>query len=79
MVVGVAGGVHLADELAQSRFLAVTALQNQVHALQSHAVGRGSAVVGGVGQRVHGALERHKLLFVDRIDGPCCDGGTLGH
>ncbi len=56
VVIGRAGRVQLRDELAERGFLAGAALENEMHAVELHAVRRGAAIVGGIGERMHGVL-----------------------
>ncbi len=67
MIAGGAGRVQVADELLEGGFLRVAALEDQSKAVERHAVGRGSAVVGGVGQRVHGSLQGDPRILVDGL------------
>src|SRR5580700_6590686 len=60
-----AGCVQLRDELVERGLLAGAALQDELHAVKLHAVGRGTTVVGGVGKRADGMRERDALGFVD--------------
>ena len=50
-----------------------------MHPLKLHLVGRGSAVIPGVGQWVHRALEGYQLAFVNGIDDPCGGRDFLGY
>jgi hypothetical protein len=79
VIIGRARRVHLADQLAQRRLLARAALERQVHALQLHRIRRGAAIVGGVGQWMHIALERYQSAFVHRTGDARCHSGTLRH
>jgi len=65
VIAGRTGRVHVADELPQSGLLRWAAPQHQVQALKRHAVGRGSAIIGGIGQRMNGSLQGHASALVD--------------
>ncbi len=80
VVVGRAGRVDLRDELAECGLLVRAALEGELDAVKPHAVGRGAAVVGGVGEGMDGVGERDQPGFVDGVqdaDGGCdvlCQG-----
>ena len=71
--------MQLPDHLIERRLLGRAALQQQVDPVQRCAVRRGSAIVLGIGQRMHRSVERHKLLLVYRIDDPYRGRAVLGH
>ena len=71
--------MHIGDKLVQCRFLAVVALENQMHAFERHAVGRDSAIVSDIRQRMHSATERYSLTLIDRIDDSRGGRQFLGH
>ena len=65
--------MHLADEPPEGGLLRRAALQHQVQALKRHAVGRGPAIIGGIGQRVNGSLQDHAVALIDG-SGDAVDG-----
>ena len=67
VIAGRAGRVQVADELLEGGLLRVAALEDQLKAVERHAVGRGSAVVGGAGQRMHGSLEGDAGILIDGL------------
>jgi hypothetical protein len=60
--------VHLRDELAECGLLVRAALEDELHAVKLHAVGRGATVVRSVGQRTHSVGKRDPLAFIDWVD-----------
>jgi len=66
------GRMQLANELPQGGFLVGAAGEHQMHAVKLQAFGSGSAVIPGIGQGMHGALERDKPTLVDRLDDARC-------
>ena len=60
--------VSVGNVLLQSGFLSGAALQHQVHARERLRIGRGAAVVGGIGQRMNVAVEGDAGIFIDGAD-----------
>ena len=79
VVIGGAWSMQIADELSKGGFLAVAALEDEMHAFKRHAFGRGSAIIGWIRQRMHSAFEGDKPAFIDRIDDSRGGSQFLGH
>ena len=75
VIAGCAGRMQLRDELVESGFLSRAALQDDLHPVELHSVGRDPAVVGGVGEGMDRMRKRDELRFVDWVDdaGGGCD------
>ena len=73
VVAGRARRIGLLDEVAERGLLGGSALEVELQTIELHAVGRGPAVIGGVGEGIDGVSERDALAVVDGADD--ADGG----